>query len=256
MRCLLMIALLLILVANPGHAQQATPLAVTPEPADHPAKENINPPKVIKSVDAYFSDDARRKKINGRCMISFTVDVSGMPQDIKVVRCTDPSFEASSLDAVEQYRFKPATTQEGKPVSVKISVEIAYHLVGVIDSGIPIHYIISSPPGTTTSESGPDGVYPLTSLVTPPTMTRFSDEGYGHEVFVHEGNGACDVVLTISAKGKASDPQVIHCERHVLEKPAIQSLLKSNYKPGKVNGKAVPIRAAIHLEYGSVSPKS
>jgi len=42
---------------------------------------------------------------------------------------------------------------------------------------------------------------------------------------------------------------VIHCERSELEKPAVESLLKSPYKPGYVNGKPVPIRAMIHLYY-------
>ena len=61
---------------------------------------------------------------------------------------------------------------------------------------------------------------------------------------------ACDVLLTISEKGKASEPKVAHCNRPELEKPAVESLLKSDYKPGMVNGKAVPMRGSIHLNYG------
>jgi hypothetical protein len=40
-----------------------------------------------------------------------------------------------------------------------------------------------------------------------------------------------------------------------LEKPAIALLMKSEYKPGFVQGKAVPMRATIQLEYGEVNPK-
>jgi hypothetical protein len=85
-------------------------------------------------------------------------------------------------------------------------------------------------------------------------MSRFSDEGYGSAAFWSPEKSACDVVLTISAKGKPSDPEVSHCETSSLEKPAVQSLLKSHYKPGSVNGKAVPVRASIHLECGGSPP--
>jgi hypothetical protein len=256
MRRFWMIALTMALVAIPGHAQQATPPTDVPVPADKLVQMKISRPQPLNNVDARFSDEAREKRINGRCRGSITVDVRGMPQDIKLIRCTDPSFQASSLAAVGQYRFKPAMTPDGKPIPVKINVEISYHMDGGRDSGPPIRYRFSTPPGTTTSEPGPDGVYSLTQSATPPTMVKFTDERYGEAAFPLEGNGDCDILLTINAKGKASDAVVTHCEQPSLEKPAVQSLLKSHYKPGSVNGVAVPIRTSIHLEYGGVPPKS
>jgi hypothetical protein len=98
-------------------------------------------------------------------------------------------------------------------------------------------------------------VYQFTKSVTPPILSKFTDEKYGETAFPLEGNCACDIVLTISAKGKASDPVVTHCERPSLEKPAVQSLLKSHFKPGQVNGKAVPMRASIHLVLADLSPE-
>jgi hypothetical protein len=244
------------LAAIPGRAQQNMPPTDVPVPADKLVQMKISRPQPLNNVEASFSDEAREKRINGRCLASITVDVRGMPQDIKLIRCTDPSFQASSLAAVGQYRFKPAMMPDGKPIPVKINVEISYHIDGGRDSGPPIRYRFSTPPGTTTSEPDPDGVYPLTKLAAPPTITRFSDEGFGEAAFMVAGNSPCDIVLTISANGKASDVAVTHCERPSLEKPAVQSLLKSHYKPGSVNGVAVPIRTSIHLEYGDVPPKS
>jgi hypothetical protein len=40
-------------------------------------------------------------------------------------------------------------------------------------------------------------------------VIEFTDEGYGQMAFVYAGNSACDVVLTISERGKSSDPQVV-----------------------------------------------
>jgi hypothetical protein len=121
---------------------------------------------------------------------------------------------------------------------------------------LPIHYTISTPPGISSPDPGPDGVYPFTNLSTPPLIINFSDEGYRSIASLSTGSTACDILLTVSAKGKPYDPQMIHCEKPELEKPVIQALLKSHYKPGKVNGKAAPMRAAIHLEYGDTPPKT
>ena len=186
------------------------------------------------------------------------VDAKGKPQNVHIKRCTDPSFEENSLKAVEQFRFKPAT-KEGRPVSVYTSVEIRFRLYDSFGRGqglaVPIRYGMNTPPGVTSSNPDANGVYPLTNAATPPTLNGFSDEGYGSLAFLGKDHGACDIVLTINAKGKPSDPQVTRCEIPALETPAVQSLLNSKYKPGKVNGKAVPMRVNIHLECGDNIPK-
>jgi TonB family protein len=250
-----MIALTLALAAIAGRAQQVAAPASTPHPAEQAPKEKINPPTAVKRVEAHYSDEARKKRINGDCLVSLTVDANGMPQDVALVRCTDPSFEQSSLDGVAKYRFRPATTQLGQPVPAKITVEVAYRLYGANAPEIPVCCSFNPPPGPSSSGPGPDGVYALTKTVAPPILTKFSEGDYGPDAFAAGRDGACDIVLTISKKGKPSDPVVTHCGASDLEKPAVQSLLKSKYKPGSVNGKAVAIRASIHLEYGGDPPR-
>jgi TonB family protein len=229
----------------------------------------INPPKVLHAPEARFSEEARQKRISGQCLVSLTIDATGMPLEPKIIRCTDSSLEATSLDAASQYRFKPATTLDDKPTTAKIQIEIDYHTYGTSDPELPIrhpelqilhpelpiHYTISTPPGISSSDPGPDGVYPLTSLSTPPSIIMFSDAGYQKVTSSSTSLTACDIVLTVSAKGKHNNAQVIYCERVSLEKPALQSLLKYRYKPGSVDGKAVPMRVSIRLECGNTPPK-
>ncbi len=266
MRQLSTIALGVALAAGFVHAQQATPSADAPLLIRELIAKGNTPPKLLNEVEAEYSDEARSKHINGACFISLIVDTTGSPQAPRIIHCTDSLFEESSLDAVAKYRFRPATTQAGKPIPVKLFAEIIYYLYSSpikrkpskmqIDREIsePIRYSFLPQRG---GPSNPDsnGVYPLTRSVTGPRVIKFSDEGYGHMAFVHEGNNTCDIVLTVSVKGKASDLQVTHCERSELEKPAVESLLKSEYTPGFVNGKAVPMRASLHLEYGEDPPK-
>jgi hypothetical protein len=251
-----MVALLLVLGAGLGHAQQETKTTDASPSSDQSSTKKINPPRQLNHVAAIFPDEARQKHINGRCLISLTVDVKGMPQEIEVVHCSDPSFEKNSSNAVAEYRFKPATTGEGNPVSSKIYIGIEFWIDGNTGPAMPISYAFSSPPGITSAAPDADGIYPLTELCAPPIITKFSDNGYGSAAFFSpKGNSACDIMLTISTKGKATDPKVTHCERPNLEKPAVASLLNSEYEPGMVNGKAVPMRASVHLEYGGDAVK-
>ena len=256
MRRFLMIALLLGNWAILGWAQQEAQSTDSPISADQFTAKKIIPPTLVNNVMPILTNEAMQNHFNGSCIVSLIVDIQGNPQNSRIVRCTDPSFETSSLATVAQYRFKPATTHDGQLVPITIRVVIQFNLPKAFDSGMPIRHVFSSPPGTTSTEPDADGVYPLTKMTTLPKITRFSDEGYGDAAFLDTKEyGACDIVLTISTKGKASDALVTHCERASLEKPAVLSLLNSKYKPGSVNGKAVPIRASVHLEYGNVNPK-
>jgi TonB family protein len=288
MQRLWIIALVAVLVIGLVHAQQTTQAADAPVPSDQWAAKNITRPELISGEKAEYPFEARFQQIDGLCSISLVVGIDGDPQNIHIIHCTDPSFEETSLEAVKQYKFKPATTQEGKPVPVTIPLVHRYHVSkyslslrllfnwpvsSVIPDkrlnldhhpskadvkralAMPIHYGFIPQRGGA-SEPDSDGVYPFTRSVTGPRVIKFSDVGYGGMAFAHEGHNVCEVVLTISEKGKATDPHVTHCERPELEESAIKSLLKSEYEPGFVKGKAVPMRASIHLEYGSVPPKS
>jgi TonB family protein len=247
------LALLLILDTVLIIAQSPAPQTDANQTIYEVGVNGVQPPHAINNVTANFPPEARQKKINGRCAVSLRVDVEGKPQDIKLVRCSDPVFAQTTLDTAARYLFKPATTPDGKQVSTRISIEINFQRDDVQPLAIPVRYGFRSPPDMTSPAPDADGVYPLVSPIVPPLMDRFSDEGYGDAAFILQGGGACDLLLTIDAKGRPSHIQVMHCEKPSLEKLAAQSLLKSHYKPGTINGKTVPVKASLHLELGSFS---
>ncbi|MHB1021975.1 MAG: TonB family protein [Acidobacteriaceae bacterium] len=84
----------------------------------------VTAPKLIYSVDPTFPESASqsRGKFTGICILGLTVDETGTPRNIHIVRSLSPAFDASAIKAVQQYRFKPATFK-GKAVPVAISIE-------------------------------------------------------------------------------------------------------------------------------------
>jgi len=87
----------------------------------------ISTPKIIYSVDPEFSDEARRAKYQGVVVISLIVDAQGNPQHVRVVRQLGMGLDEKAVEAVKQYKFKPALMQ-GKPVPVEINIEVNFQL--------------------------------------------------------------------------------------------------------------------------------
>jgi periplasmic protein TonB len=84
-------------------------------------------PKLIYAVDPEFSDEARRAKFQGTCVVGLIVDAQGNPQAVHVVNHLGMGLDEKAVAAVRQYKFKPATLQ-GKPVPVVVTVEVIFRI--------------------------------------------------------------------------------------------------------------------------------
>lgn len=88
----------------------------------------ISAPVPLNTVEAEFSDEARRAKYQGVCLIEMIVDVHGNPVSPHVVRPLGMGLDEKALEAVRQYRFKPAMKDGKTPVPVEITVEVNFRL--------------------------------------------------------------------------------------------------------------------------------
>ena len=68
----------------------------------------VSAPVPIFTPEAEFSDEARRAKYQGVCLISLIVDAQGNPQNPRVVRPLGMGLDEKALEAVRKYKFKPA----------------------------------------------------------------------------------------------------------------------------------------------------
>ena len=88
----------------------------------------VSGPVPLNSVEAEFSDEARRAKYQGVCIVSLIVDTQGNPQNPKVVRPLGMGLDEKALEAVRKYKFKPAMKDGKTPVPVMIDVEVDFRL--------------------------------------------------------------------------------------------------------------------------------
>ncbi len=99
----------------------------------HKLGGNVTPPLVIYQVAPEFTEEARKAKAGAVVVVGLVVNQNGMPENVHVVRgdLDDKrvnekllaGLEGKALEAVQQYRFKPAM-ESGQPVSVSVNVEV------------------------------------------------------------------------------------------------------------------------------------
>lgn len=87
----------------------------------------VSAPEVIHSVDPQFTPQARAANLQGTVSIQLIVDPQGNPQNVHVVRRLGMGLDQKAVEAVRQYRFRPAEYQ-GHPVAVQMIIDVAFHL--------------------------------------------------------------------------------------------------------------------------------
>ena len=84
-------------------------------------------PQLIYGPDPEFSDEARKAKYQGVVVVNLIVDANGNPQRVRVIRPLGMGLDEKAVEAVRQYKFKPAMLQ-GKAVPVEINIEVNFHI--------------------------------------------------------------------------------------------------------------------------------
>jgi protein TonB len=88
---------------------------------------SIRPPTVLFSVDPEFSEEARKAKFSGNVQVYLWVDEQGNPSHVKVIRGVGMGLDEKAVEAVRQYKFKPAM-QNGKPVKVDLYIDVNFQI--------------------------------------------------------------------------------------------------------------------------------
>ena len=87
----------------------------------------VSSPEVIYKVEPEFSEEARKAKFMGVVTVTLIVNTQGLPQDVHVIRGVGMGLDDKAVEAVRQYKFKPAM-ENGHPVPVRVNVEVNFQI--------------------------------------------------------------------------------------------------------------------------------
>jgi protein TonB len=88
----------------------------------------VSKPVVLYAPDAEFSEEARKAKFSGNVEVYLWVDENGSPSHIRVVRGVGMGLDDKAIEAVRQYKFKPAM-KDGKPVKVPLYIDVNFQIL-------------------------------------------------------------------------------------------------------------------------------
>ncbi len=87
----------------------------------------VTAPAVIHRVEPELTDQARRTKYQGVVSIGLIVDAQGNPEDVHVVHHLGMGLDEKAVEAVRQYKFKPAMFR-GHAVPVQLVIEVNFRV--------------------------------------------------------------------------------------------------------------------------------
>jgi len=86
----------------------------------------------LKEVDheyPHYPDAAKKKRLEGTCVVRYTVGKDGRIIDIAILNhAVDPMFDEETLNTIRSWRYRPMM-MNGKPVEVVHEVEVNYQYI-------------------------------------------------------------------------------------------------------------------------------
>jgi protein TonB len=89
--------------------------------------KGVTPPYVIYQIDPEFSEEARKAKFQGNCVLGLVVDANGRPTNIRILNALGMGLDEKAIESVKNWKFEPGK-KNGQDVAVEIAVEVDFHL--------------------------------------------------------------------------------------------------------------------------------
>jgi len=107
--------------------QHACSLTAPDEGPVYQVGPGVTQPQVLFNPQPEYSDDARKRKINGEVDMCIIVGRDGLVHAAAVTKPLDASLDEKALEAVRTWKFRPATNS-GSPVAVRLALQVWFRL--------------------------------------------------------------------------------------------------------------------------------
>ena len=213
MRTIFAIGVVALTLGFSSHAQ---------EPVYHPGQEGVTDPVLIKEVKPDYTEDAKRRQVQGNVELSVIVRADGSVGDTKVAKSLDPDLDQQAIKAVKQWQFKPAT-KAGTAVNVAVTIELTFSL----------------------RENGPI-FKPGDEGVTMPVAIKSVNPEYDDGARQEGIQGTVQLEAVVEPSGKLTGIHVVKSLDDRLDRRAVAALGQWEFRPGKKND--VAVRVQVHVE--------
>lgn len=119
-------------IAAPASAEPGRAVPVAPSAGENLAPvqigEGISPPIALNRITPFYTESARRRRLQGTVVLEVVVDRQGNVGEVRIVDGLDSGLDENAKIAVRRLRFKPAHGRDGRPLSVYLRLRVDYRL--------------------------------------------------------------------------------------------------------------------------------
>ena len=87
----------------------------------------ITPPQILREVKPQYTEEARRRNVEGEVVLEVIVQADGSVGRVRVLQGLGSGLDQRAADAVRQWRFSPAR-RHGSPVDVLVEIAVDFRL--------------------------------------------------------------------------------------------------------------------------------
>jgi TonB family protein len=211
-------------------------------------------PAVTHTVNYEPKDEANRPITpTTPVIVGIIVDEKGYPQSIHLVRSSGVQLaDASSLQAVSQYRFKPAK-EKGRPVSVDLYVELVPRAAPLFSpTWNPKATIIDPSSNASSLDEAPRK---LNSNIKPPVLLKSAEPALPQDIFgpVKLKTRTVVVQMWIDSAGVPTNLKVSRSSGdRAFDDSALDAVSKYRFRPASENNQPVPVEMKIEVNFDHV----
>ncbi len=102
--------------------------AAAPNSGLYKPGNGVSAPVLLSKKEPAYTEVARVAKYQGTAVLYVEVGADGVPHNLRVVRSLGLGLDEEAIDAVSQWKFKPAM-KDGVPVTVAAQIEVNFRLL-------------------------------------------------------------------------------------------------------------------------------
>jgi TonB family protein len=207
------------------------------------AKPKVVPPEVLEKTNPDYTDEARVAELEGSVLVQATIGEDGHAYDFKVTRPLGLGLDEKAIEAVKNWRFKPAE-REGRPEAASSTVSVDF-LLGPKQSRWHLIQAAFDVPADTSRPVFQRADFPRGDGI-------LSRSAYEEGRIVGAIGRAAFVTLefAISEQGIPVNPRVVQASEDVWPPEAILVVQPWRFKPAMKEGRPVPGTCKVELIWG------
>jgi TonB family protein len=213
------------------------------------ARGEIKPPRLIKSVDPIYPEEARKNQVEGLVILEAKIDEKGNVADVRILRSI-PALDQAAIDAVKQWKYEPMIIKR-KPMPVLFTVTVRFMLdkaekggvvggvTGAVEGGVKGGVVGAVVGGVVTEkdlEEFAKGAVKAEGNITPPRLVKQVDPIYPEEARKKHIQGIVILSARTDEQGNVVGVKLLRSIPE-LDQAAIDALKQWKYEPKIIDGK-------------------